>query len=64
MSDPFLPQRPVVTAYPKLPAAFTEAEAIAAYLNEKGLEAPCGSLYEEGLRKLATNDATAVTMKR
>jgi NAD+ kinase len=50
MSDPFLPQRPVVTAYPKLPAAFAEAEAIAAYLNEKGVGAPCGSLYDEGLR--------------
>jgi NAD+ kinase len=51
MSDPFLPQRPVVTAYPKMPAAFAEAEAIAAYLSKKGLDTPCGSLYEEGLRK-------------
>ncbi|MBN1454014.1 MAG: NAD(+)/NADH kinase [Anaerolineales bacterium] len=51
MSDPFLPQRPVVTAYPKMPAAFAEAEVVAAYLSEKGLDAPCGSLYEEGLRK-------------
>jgi len=50
MSDPFLPQHPVVTAYPKMPAAFAEAEAIAAYLNEKGVEAPYGSLYDEGLR--------------
>ena len=50
MSDPFLPQRPVVTAYPKIQAAFAEAEAIAAYLNENGLKAPCGSLYEEDLR--------------
>lgn len=55
MSDPFLPQRPVVTAYPKMPAAFSEAEAIAAYLNKKGLDAPCGSLYEEGLRKRVKN---------
>jgi NAD+ kinase len=51
MSDPFLPQHPVVTAYHKMPAAFAEGEAIAAYLNEKGVEAPCGSLYDEGLRK-------------
>jgi len=51
MSDPFLPQHPVVTAYPKMPAAFAEAEAIAAYLNEKGVDAPCGSLYDEVLRK-------------
>ena len=57
MSDPYLPQRPVVTAYPKMPAAFAEAEAVAAYLNEKGLDAPCGSLYEEGLRKrIKTNE--------
>lgn len=51
MSDPFIPQRLVVTAYPKMPAAFAEAEAIAKYLNEKGLDAPCGSLYDEDLRK-------------
>ena len=55
MSDPYLPQRPVVTAYPKLPLAFAEAEAVAGYLNEKGLEAPCGSLYEETLRKRIKN---------
>jgi NAD+ kinase len=55
MSDPFTPQRPVVTAYPKMPVAFAEAEAIAAYLNEKGLEAPSGSLYEEVLRKRIKN---------
>jgi len=51
----FLPQRPVVTAYPKLPEAYAEAEAIAAYLEEKGLNAPSGSLYEEGLRKRIKN---------
>jgi hypothetical protein len=55
MSDPFLPQRPVVTAYPKLPAAFAEAESIAAYLTENGLEAPYGSLYAENLRKRIKN---------
>jgi NAD+ kinase len=55
MSDPFHPQRPVVTAYPKMPAAFAEAEAISAYLKEKGSEAPCGSLYDEGLRKRVKN---------
>jgi NAD+ kinase len=55
MSDPFLPQRPVVTAYPKLPVAYAEAESIAAYLDAKGLKAPCGSLYEENLRKRIKN---------
>jgi NAD+ kinase len=55
MSDPFLPQRPVVTAYPKLPAAYAEAEAIATYLEEKGVIAPCGSLYDKSLRKRVKN---------
>jgi NAD+ kinase len=51
MSDAFIPERPVVVAYPKLADAFTEAEAIASYLKSKGLDAPTGSLYDEGLRK-------------
>lgn len=50
MSDPFLPQRLVVTAYPKMPAAFAEAEAICNYLNERGIVSACGSLYEKDLR--------------
>lgn len=55
MSDPFLPQRLVVTAYPKMPAAFAEAEAISNYLTERGIESACGSLYEEDLRKRTQN---------
>ncbi len=51
MTVPFLPQRLVVTSYPKIPAAFAEAQAVAEYLKERGLEAPCGSLYDEDLRK-------------
>jgi NAD+ kinase len=51
MSAPFIPTRPVVTAYPKMPEAFTEAEAMSAFLKEKGIEAPVGSLYDEDLRK-------------
>lgn len=51
MSDPFIPQRPVVTAYPRMPIAFAEAEAMTAYLKEKGIEAPHGSLYDETLRR-------------
>jgi NAD+ kinase len=50
MSDPFIPQRLVVTAYPKMPAAFAEAEAICKYLNERGIVSACGSLYEKDLR--------------
>ncbi len=51
MSSPFIPKKPVITAYPKNPEAFTEAESIAAYLKEKGLNAPSGSIYDEELRK-------------
>ncbi len=51
MSAPFIPQRPVVTSYPKMPEAVREAELIAGYFKEKGIEAPAGSLYDESLRK-------------
>jgi hypothetical protein len=51
MSASFLPKRPVITAYPKMPEAFAEAEAMAAFLKEKGIHAPYGSLYDENLRK-------------
>ncbi|MGE5251032.1 MAG: NAD(+)/NADH kinase, partial [Bacteroidota bacterium] len=55
MSVPFLPQRPVVTSYPKMPEAFREAKAIADYLSVKGLQTPFGSLYDETLRKRVRN---------
>ena len=51
MPGDFIPKRPVITAYPKMPQAFTEAEAMSKYLKEKGIEAPYGSLFDEGLRK-------------
>ena len=51
MSDTFLPKRPVIAAYPRMPEAFVEAEAMSNYLQEKGVEAPFGSLYDETLRK-------------
>jgi len=51
MSDTFIPQRPVVAAYPKMPGTFVEAEAMSNYLKEKGIETAFGSLYEETLRK-------------
>jgi NAD+ kinase len=51
MSAPFIPEHPVVTAYPKMPEAFAEAEAMSAFLKEKGMEAPFGSMYDEELRK-------------
>lgn len=55
MPDPFLPQRPVVAVHPRMPEALTEARAIAAFLKEKGLDAPTGSLYNEGLRRRVKN---------
>jgi len=51
MSENFIPQWPVITAYPKMPEAFAEAEAMSLYLKEKGIDAPFGSLYDEDLRK-------------
>lgn len=51
MSDAFIPKRPVVAAYPKMSGTFAEAEAMANYLKEKGIEASFGSLYDETLRK-------------
>ena len=51
MADAFKPKQPVIAAYPKMPDAFSEAEAMSKYLMEKGVEAPFGSLYDEKLRK-------------
>ena len=51
MLETFIPKRPVITAYPRMPEAFIEAKAMSAYLKEKGIEAPFGSLYDEELRK-------------
>lgn len=51
MSDSFIPQRPVVTVNPKVSAASEVAESITNYLNDKGLDAPSGSLFDQGLRK-------------
>ncbi|WP_345306050.1 NAD(+)/NADH kinase [Candidatus Villigracilis saccharophilus] len=50
MSASFIPKRPIVTAYPKMPEAFAEAEAMSAFLKKKGLNADHGSLYDEQLR--------------
>ncbi|HCK67577.1 MAG TPA: hypothetical protein DHW49_15055 [Anaerolineae bacterium] len=47
----FIPQRPVVTAYPKNAEAMSEAEVMSAYLKEKNIDAPFGSIYDEELRK-------------
>ncbi len=51
MADGFIPRRPVVVAYSKMPEAFAEAEQVVRFLKEKGLDAPHGSIYDEDLRK-------------
>jgi NAD+ kinase len=51
MSSLFQPKRPVITAYPRMPEAFAEAESMSAFLKEKGVDAPFGSLYDGDLRK-------------
>ena len=38
-------------AYPKMPEAFSETEAMSTFLAEMGIEAPHGSIYDEDLRK-------------
>lgn len=55
MSEPFLPRHPVVAVHPKMTEALEEARGIAGFLEEKGLEAATGSLYDEGLRKRLKN---------
>ena len=55
MPNIFIPQRPVIAAYPRMPEAFTEAEAMSIYLKEKGIDVPHGSLYDEDLRKRVKN---------
>jgi NAD+ kinase len=51
MSDAFIPKCPVVAAYPRMPEAIIEAEAMSNYLKERGLATSFGSLYDETLRK-------------
>ncbi|MDL1920923.1 hypothetical protein FBQ83_16620, partial [Chloroflexi bacterium CFX5] len=51
MSSPFIPKRIVITAYPKINEAYAEAEAMRAFLGEKGLDVFVGSLYDEGIRQ-------------
>lgn len=51
MAQPFIPKRPVVVAYPKMPEAFAETELIVKFLRNQGFEAPQGSLYDEEVRR-------------
>jgi NAD+ kinase len=51
MAEEFIPKRPVVVAYSKMPEAFAEAEKVVQFLKEKGMDVPHGSIYDEDLRK-------------
>ncbi len=56
MSDTFIPKKPVVVSYSKMPEAFAEADLIVRFLKEQGFEAPQGSLYDEDLRRRVKNN--------
>jgi NAD+ kinase len=51
MPGKFIPERPVVVSYPKLPETFAEIALIVQFLREKGYEAPQGSIYDEALQE-------------
>ena len=51
MSSSFTPKNLVIAVHPRFPEVLNEAQAIADYLKEKGIDAPIGSLHNEDLRK-------------
>ncbi len=51
MTEEFIPQRPVVVAYSKLPDAFAEAAQVVKFLKKRASTLPQGSIYDEDLRK-------------
>jgi NAD+ kinase len=55
MPNAFVPERPVVVAYQKMPEAFAEVDLIGRFLKEKGYDAPQGSINDESLRKRVKN---------
>jgi NAD+ kinase len=52
---PFLPQRIVVAAHPRMAEAIAEAEAITEHVQVRGLTALSGTLDDAGLRKRVKN---------
>ena len=51
MDTPIIPKNIAVMGHPKLLDSLQEAEAVSAYLKQRGLDVPYGSLYDENLRK-------------
>jgi NAD+ kinase len=50
MADSFVPKKPVVVTYPRVPDSHAEADLIAEFLKAKGFDAPYGSIDDEKLR--------------
>lgn len=44
-----------MVAHPKIPTALQDAQNMSAYLQSKGFDASCGSLYDEALRRRVRN---------
>lgn len=51
MAEEFVPKRPVIVAYSKIPEAFAEVEEVVKFFKEKGIDVPHGSIYDEDLRR-------------
>ena len=56
MADSFVPKKPVIVTYPRVADSHAEADLIEEFLKAKGFDAPCGSLYDEGLRTRVKNN--------
>jgi len=52
----FAPKKPVVVTYPRVAESHAEADLIVTFLKGKGIDAPCGSLYDEDLRTRVRNN--------
>jgi len=51
LNNPPIPRRIAVAAYSKLPESVSEAAAVNAWLQARGLESTCGALDDAGLRR-------------
>jgi NAD+ kinase len=56
MADSFVPKKPVIVTYPRVPDSHAEADLIAEFLKAKGFDAPYGSIYDEELRTRVKNN--------
>ena len=56
MANSFVPKKPVIVTYPRVPDSHAEADLIAEFLKAKGFDAPYGSIYDEELRTRVKNN--------